>query len=141
MSKISINRTSEFNNRARNYGLYIDSKKVDAISNGQTKEYEIEPGKHEIYFKIDWCSSQTLLFELKENETKIFKVGSFKYGKYLTPIMGIILILHFILLSTIQFGYLIFLIFPIGLYPLYFISFGRNKYLTLKEFTDDWTKL
>jgi hypothetical protein len=44
MSKLIIQRTSEYNNRLRDYGIYIDGQKVDTISNGQTKELTVNSG-------------------------------------------------------------------------------------------------
>ena len=51
MTKIRIERNSEWNNKAREIRIYIDGKKVGTIDNGKTQEYEIESGKHEIYAK------------------------------------------------------------------------------------------
>ncbi|MFP4025678.1 MAG: hypothetical protein ACLFVR_14240, partial [Thiohalospira sp.] len=57
MGKLIISRRKEWQNRGRKFGVYIDGEKVDVIENGAIKEMELEPGKHTLKFKIDWCSS------------------------------------------------------------------------------------
>ena len=41
MAKINIQRTNEYNNRMRDYQIYIDNKKVGTIENGGNKDFEI----------------------------------------------------------------------------------------------------
>ena len=133
MASIIINRTSEYLNRLRNYGVYIDGKKVDTISNGETKKFNISAGQHSILTKIDWCSSQTLLVDINDNKTKSFKVGGFKNGRWLIPAGLVIPILSFIASSLFDFDYLFYLIIPIFLLMVYYMTLGRRQYLTLKE--------
>ena len=133
MGSIIINRTSEYLNRLRNYGVYIDGKKVDTISNGETKKFNISAGQHSILTKIDWCSSQTLSVDINDNETKSFKVGGFKNGNWLIPAGLVIPILSFIASSLFDFDYLFYLIIPIFLLMVYYMTLGRRQYLTLKE--------
>ncbi len=54
MTKIKIERNSEWNNKGREIGIYIDGEKVKTINEGETQDYAIENGKHEFYAKIDW---------------------------------------------------------------------------------------
>ena len=131
MASIIINRTSEYLNRLRNCDVYIDGKKVDTISNGETKEFNISAGQHSILIKIDWCSSQTLLVDINDNETKSFKVGGFKNGKWLIP--AALVILGSIASRLFDFNYLFYLIIPFFLSMVYYMTLGRKQYLTLKE--------
>ena len=133
MASIIINRTSEYLNRLRNCDVYIDGKKVDTISNGETKKFNISAGQHSILTKIDWCSSQTLLVDINDNETKSFKVGGFKNGNWLIPAALVIPILSSIASRLFDFNYLFYLIIPIFLLMVYYMTLGRRQYLTLKE--------
>jgi len=120
---------------ARNYGIYLNQKKVGTIGNGQTKEFEIDSGIYEINAKIDWCRSQTLEFEVTNNENKTFEIGGFKYGNYIMP-MGLGLILIYFLLTyilEIEFKFLISIALIGPLFLLYYITFGKNRYLRLIE--------
>lgn len=133
MATIKIQRTSEYNNRMRNYQIFIDGQKTGIIANGQTMEFTTSPGQHTIMAKIDWCSSPDLLIHINDNETKNLKVGSFKHANWIMPIGAGIIALHFILKMTMGFNYVLFLVFPVSLILLYYITFGRKKFLTLTE--------
>lgn len=129
MASIKITRTSEYSNRMRDYQIFIDGQKVGTIANGETKEFEISTGQHSIVAKIDWCSSPELLFD--SNDTTTFKVGGFKYGNWIMPIGLGIIVVHFILQRTMNFGYTFYLIVPVFLLLVYYLTLGRKNYLTL----------
>ena len=133
MTKLIITRSSEWNNRARNYGIYLDNNKIGTIANGETKEFD--SGNHNINGKIDWCTSPKIEFSIQENESKEIEMGGFKYGNIIMPIgLGIMLI---ILLITFLFkieSNILILFSGIGfLYPLYYMTLGKNRYLTIRE--------
>ncbi|QXP65750.1 hypothetical protein [Polaribacter sp. AHE13PA] len=135
MSKLIITRTSEWNNRARKFGIYIDNKKIGTISNGETKEFNIDSGKHKINGKIDWCRSPIMEFEITENESKIIEIGGFKNSKIIMPLGIVIMSLFFLIkyLLKIESNFLI-LFAGIGfLFPFYYMTIGKNKYLTIRE--------
>lgn len=41
MASIILERTSEFVNRFRNFGVYFDDKKMGTVHNGETKKFEL----------------------------------------------------------------------------------------------------
>ncbi|WP_299114607.1 hypothetical protein [uncultured Winogradskyella sp.] len=93
MSKIIINRISEFENRARKIKLQIDGEILGEIKNGEELTFEISPGHHYIQAKIDWCTSNLIETHIEENSKIKFELrkglGSalyrttFGYEKYL----------------------------------------------------------
>lgn len=83
MAKINIIRTNEWNNRGREIGIYIDGQKAGTIANGETKEFQVSTGQHQLYAKIDWCSSQEFSC-LVENETKTLVLSGFKNSSFLS---------------------------------------------------------
>ena len=138
MTKLIITRTSEWNNKAREFGIYLNDKKIGVIDDGEKKEFEIEPGIYKINGKIDWCKSQKIEFNITENESKEIEISGFKYGNIIMPIgLGIMLLFLLIkFLFKIESNFLI-LLGGIGfLYPLYYITIGKNKYLTIREKID-----
>ena len=138
MTKLIITRTSEWNNKARKFGLYLNDKKIGTIEDGEKKEFEIEPGVYKINGKIDWCKSQKIEFNITENESKEIEISGFKYGNIIMPIgLGIMLLFFLIkFLFKIESNFLI-LLGGIGfLYPLYYMTIGKNKYLTIREKID-----
>jgi hypothetical protein len=46
--------------RFRSYLVVIDDKEVGQVRRGQRLEIPITPGHHEIFLKIDWCTSPTV---------------------------------------------------------------------------------
>lgn len=133
MAILYLRRTSEYLNRWRRFSIYIDGKQIGLIGNGETREFNIPPGQHSVYSKIDWCSSQALSFSIKENEVLAFKVGGFKYGYWLMPTGLAILVLSLAANILFDFGYLFYLVIPIFLLLVYYLTIGRKRYLTLEE--------
>lgn len=133
MATIRLKRTSEYNNIIRDYKIFIDGQQVGAIANGETKDFATSSGQHTITAKIDWCSSPDISIDLKDDETKILKVGGFKNGQLLMTIGIGLIVLHFILASFANFYYILFLVTPLFLLLVYYLTIGRKKYLTLNE--------
>ena len=135
MTKLIIKRTSEWNNRMRDIGIYLDGKKIGVIGNGEIKEFEVEPGEHTLKSKIDWCGSETLKINLTDNKTKRIELSGFKLGRYMMPISLIISIIYFAFGRKLNLDPMLFLILiaPFGLFLIYHLTLGRNKYLRLVE--------
>ncbi len=133
MASIILERTSESVNRFRDFGVYFDDKKIGTVYNGETKKFELPPGNHTIYLKIDWASSETIAFNLTDHETKTFRVGGFKYSKWITRLALPIIFLDFILRVYFDIRFVTFLLFPVFIFLIYYLSFGRKKYLTLVQ--------
>lgn len=138
MRKIRVERNSEWNNKARAIGIYIDGEKVGTINDGETQEYEVENGKHEIFAKIDWCRSQKVELNIAENETKTIKLGGFKYSKWILPALLEIMLFYYLgkYALNIDLNFLIWILAIGFLYPIYYITFGKNRYLILTEKED-----
>lgn len=135
MAKIIINRTFEFNNMARNYGIYLNGIKIGTIGNGKTKEFELEAGNHLINGKIDWCKSPIIEVNINENECKEIEISGFKYGNFIMPIGLGVMSLIFLIKYFFKIGSNFFILLAgIGfLYPLYYFTLGKNNYLTIQE--------
>ena len=133
MPKLIIKRTSEWNNRMRGIVIFLDGKKIGVIRNGEFKEFEIEPGEHNIKAKIDWCGSEKLLINLADNEVKKIELSGFKLGKYMMPVALIICIIYFTFGEQLNLSPMLFMLLtlPFGLYLMYNLTLGRNKYLRL----------
>jgi len=137
MATIKIHRTNEYNNRIRDYKIFIDGHQVGTIANGETKDFTTTFGQHTVTAKIDWCCSPNISIDIKDNQTKNLKVGGFKNGQILVPIALGLIVLHFILENFADIDYLIYLVAPLFLLLVYYLTIGRKKYLTLAELNDD----
>jgi capsid portal protein len=63
--------------RLRKYKVLLDGKTIGAIANGETKSFEVKPGDHSLFLKIDWARSNKLDFSLSTPQQVIhFKCSS-----------------------------------------------------------------
>lgn len=76
---IKISRDSSYCDRLRKYKVYIDDEYVGLINANETCEYNVKPGKHTVYAKIDWCRSNAISVEVGEEDTYI-QVGASLVG-------------------------------------------------------------
>ena len=135
MGKLILNRNSEWNNKGRNFRLFIDGTEIGKIANGETQELELESGKHQFYAKIDWCRSKTIDFELSENEIKTIELTGFKYRNLVVSIsLGILLVYYIIKYALkIEMDFLKVIVCLGFLYPIYYLTFGKNRYIKVHE--------
>ena len=75
-ASITLSRDSGYADRIRAYRVVIDGSEVGTINNGETKTFSVEPGPHELDLRIDWCSSNTVKFDLPVDVSVRFQCGS-----------------------------------------------------------------
>ncbi|CAN5332548.1 hypothetical protein BH23BAC2_BH23BAC2_18270 [soil metagenome] len=128
-----MKRKSQWANKMREIGLYLNGEKIGTIDDGETKEFEIKPGLHHLHAKIDWCGSPTKEIVIKQNDIQYVELTGFKKSQWLLPSLlifaGISLILIYLNIDTIFITYAI--IVPLLLYLFYFVTVGRKRYLEL----------
>ena len=137
MGKLIISRKLEWNNKLRQIGIYMDGQKIGTIGNGEIKTFDVPDGNHSIKAKIDWCGSRESAFSISGEEKKYFKLSGFKYSNIIMPMALVIVILSLLLRKLFHIDYAAWLILPVFLMLLYYLTFGRNDYLTLKQ-TESW---
>lgn len=76
MPKIKIHRTSQYSNRFRNIGLYLDGNKIVEIADGKSTEFEVEKGQHNLIAKIDWATSNEINFDVNEEDVGFNLAGT-----------------------------------------------------------------
>lgn len=74
MSQINIRRNNSIIERYRNFTMYLDGEKLVSIKNGETLAMNIPPGKHILIAKIDWNTSNCVIFTLEEGDCIQFVV-------------------------------------------------------------------
>jgi hypothetical protein len=69
--------------RARRYDIVVDGQPVAKIKRGQRVELPIPRGRHEVFMRINWGSSQTIDLEIKPGESvELFcTIGRSQIGK------------------------------------------------------------
>ncbi|MCB7479866.1 hypothetical protein [Christiangramia sediminis] len=135
MPKLLVKRNSEWANKMRSFDLYLNGRKFAEIKDKQVLSFEIPEGKYQLMAKIDWCGSQPLDIEISEGEIKRIEVKGFIFSKYLLPVAVVSGFLYFGIYfkyntNSLFLATLLMIFFG---YMLYFMSFGRNQYLRLRE--------
>jgi len=76
LALLKIVRESAYTDRLRAYKVIIDGVASGAIKNGETKEFPIAAGQHEVSLKIDWCGSRAVRFAAAEGDVLTFDARS-----------------------------------------------------------------
>jgi hypothetical protein len=138
MATLIIKRISGWSNMRRDISIYLNGEKIGVIGNEKIKEFEIEPGEHQLRTKIDWCGSKTITFKITDTDTQKIELSVFKpgnLGKWFIFLSLIILGLRYALeqLHNINPLFPLTLIILLGAYLLYPLTFGRKNYLKLRK--------
>jgi hypothetical protein len=76
MTKIIVRREkSNMQDLLRDYAVLVDGKVVAHVSNGAETEFDVEPGKHTVQMKIDWCRSLALDVDVDSGKTVTLLCG------------------------------------------------------------------
>jgi hypothetical protein len=65
-------RDSGHADRLRAYKVIVDGNTAGEIRNGETMEFPISSGQHDLLFKNDWCGSKTTQFTTGDREVRTF---------------------------------------------------------------------
>ena len=133
MTKIRIERNTRWIGQLRGIEIYIDDVKIGTINDGETQDYEIEHGKHQVYAKFGWERSQNIEINSVENEITVLKLTPYKYGTLVLLIVIGLQAFYILGKDTLHFElkhYLILLAIVIS-HPLYYMI--KNKSLVLTE--------
>ena len=128
MSILKINRPFGLVNGARKYKVYIDGDFSGKIGNGETKEFPVTEGEHTVKVTIDWCSSNTISCVINPDESKELKIQGIKHFRYMF-ILGVIAV-FLLTLENLRL-YAAIPIILLFVYTIYFLTFGRDKYLRI----------
>jgi hypothetical protein len=61
---IDVERKEGWRDRARPYKVIIDGQRVGGVGHGQQESFEVVPGTHEVFLKLDWCRSPKLTVDV-----------------------------------------------------------------------------
>ena len=76
MATLKIIRESDYRDLLRAYKIIVDDRQIGEIRHGQTREFPISAGQHQLALRIDWCGSKTLTFSVLEQDIVTFHAGS-----------------------------------------------------------------
>lgn len=56
--------------------MILDGKKIGEVRNGETREFAIFAGQHELSMKVDWCGSKRIKFIVGDSDVRVFHAKS-----------------------------------------------------------------
>ena len=76
---IKIKRPSAWTHNSKNFTVFLDGRKMSGrIANGEELEIAVEPGSHELSLKMGLLGSNTVKFEINDNNPMIFEYNSYR---------------------------------------------------------------
>jgi hypothetical protein len=73
---IEIRRTSQYFASLRAIDIFVDGVKAGSVKNGEHKVFEVSPGQHKVFAKIDWCKTPVSTVDISAGETTALLCGS-----------------------------------------------------------------
>jgi len=76
MTQLVIRRSkSLWQDRIRDYIIFIDGKETARIGNNDEAEIQVDPGTHSVRLQIDWCHSPEVQVLVSPGETIYLECG------------------------------------------------------------------
>lgn len=76
MSTLVVRRATSFVDAARSYVVVLDGNPVGRLRPSASQSLSIAPGQHVLEVQVDWCGSQSQVFEAAPGSTAVFDCGS-----------------------------------------------------------------
>ncbi|MDR0841931.1 MAG: hypothetical protein LBP68_00750 [Acidobacteriota bacterium] len=76
---LKVTRGSTYEDRLRNYQIFVDNRFYGEIGRNQTLDIVVEKGIHTVFAKIDWCRSNEIEVQVKDTAVNL-EVGSSLIG-------------------------------------------------------------
>jgi hypothetical protein len=75
MSTLTITRTAGCADKMRKYSILVDGVSIGSLAEGETLRSEIDPQKHRVEARIDFCGSRTLEIDGTQDQKLTVKSG------------------------------------------------------------------
>jgi len=83
-ARLTITRAEVHSGALRNLNIFMDGEKIGSVGILKTVEFEVTPGDHEIYVKMDWTESPKERFTIGSGETLDLGVKAKGFGGCIT---------------------------------------------------------
>ncbi|QDT29993.1 hypothetical protein Enr10x_53520 [Gimesia panareensis] len=75
MSTLTVTRESGCADKMRKYSILVDGVSIGSIGEGETLHSEIDPQKHRVEARIDFCGSRTLEIDGSHDQSLTVRSG------------------------------------------------------------------
>lgn len=101
MPKLAIKHKSIWNRAELN--VFLNNRKVGTIMNGSSELIDCENGTQSLVLRNEKVTTNTLNFDIKDNQIKTFKITGFSLRNVLKIWLGLVL-LGILFLGRIEYG-------------------------------------
>lgn len=110
----------------------MDGQKIGTLNHGETQEYAVRNGKHEVYAKLGWERSQKIELDITENEIIVLELTQYPYGTLILFIFFGLQFLYILGKDTLnfEFKYYLILMALIISHPVYYLLNNKSVVLT-----------
>lgn len=76
MLVINIKRESGYADKLRAYKVQVDGTVIGTIADGESKDFDVQPGAHTLRLTVDWAGSNVVEFQSGQKKVIHFRCGS-----------------------------------------------------------------
>jgi hypothetical protein len=127
MGKVRIHRSNQWYGGVRDYKIFLDNQKIGEVGKGDTKEFNIPEGEHQLFAKIDWFETKKISLNLKKDEEREIVLKSSEKSKWTIPI--IFILPGLIYLTDLKLELLLLICIPLVLLLLYTLTYGKQSFI------------
>ena len=131
MGKLRIHRSNQWYGGVRDYKIFLDNQKIGEVGKGDTKEFNIPDGEHQLFAKIDWFETKKISINLENDEEREIVLKSSQKSKWTIPIIFILPFL--IYLTDLKLELLLLLFIPLILILLYTLTYGKKSFIKVEH--------
>ena len=75
MAYLIVRRPVAFGDKGRNYRIIVDGKDCGTIAERGEARIAVDPGRHVVRMKIDWCWSEPLEIDVQAGSERVLECG------------------------------------------------------------------
>ena len=130
MGKVRIHRSNQWYGGVRDYKIFLDNEKIGEVGKGDTKEFTIPDGEHQLFAKLDWFETKKISLNVKKNEVKEINFKNSQKSKLTIPFIFILPFLVY--LTDLRLDLLLLLCIPLALILLYTLTYGKQSFIKIE---------
>jgi len=131
MGKVRIHRSNQWYGGVRDYKIFLDNEKIGEVGRGDTKEFTIPDGEHQLFAKLDWFETKKISLNLEKNEVKEINFKSSQKSKLTIPFIFILPFLVY--LTDLRLDLLLILCIPLAMILLYTLTYGKQSFIKIQQ--------
>lgn len=131
MPTIRIHRKDQSFSVVRDYKIYLDNRKIGEIGKGDTKEFNIPGGRHELFAKLDWLETERIILDLEQDEEQEVILKASKVAKFSMLFLFLLPFIYY--LVEFELKLLLVLLIPPLLFLIFTLTYGKRSFIEFEQ--------